>query len=299
MASLVSIKQLDVHTIEWLLQNAQSFIDYHGNAKKGYSVVHLFFEPSTRTHLSFQMAAQRLGMEILDFSIDQSSVNKGESVIDTLQTIDAIGVDLAVIRDGGDWPALLVNEKLNMSLVNAGSGTFEHPTQALLDALTMQQHFGSLSGLTVTIVGDIAHSRVARSNVYLLHKMGATVQFAGPEAYKTTHIENVEWVDFDEAVTQSDVIMMLRIQHERHAEHYEIADYHGRFGLNKARLNMMRKDAIILHPGPVNRNVEICDEAMADPRCKILTQVKNGVAVRMAVLDWCLQGGSDEKLVSA
>lgn len=299
MFSLLSTQQLSTRSVESLLRRSQYFTTKDYMWKNQATVVNLFYEPSTRTCLSFQQAAHRLGLTILDFAIDKSSVQKGETFIDTLQTLNAIGVDLAVIRHQEDWPTLVDSTGLNISLVNAGSGTLEHPTQALLDALTIQQHYGSLNGLKVTIVGDVLHSRVARSNAHLLQLMGATVQCAGPTEYTDESIPGVKWVDFDEAIPDSDVIMMLRIQKERHQSQQCITNYHEKFGLNQARLKAMASNAIILHPGPVNRNVEICDEAMADPRCKILQQVKNGVAVRMAVLEWCLQGGSNEKLVSA
>ncbi len=297
--SLVSSKDLSRHTIEWLLQNAQSFIDYGPSAHRHGTVINLFFESSTRTSLSFQMAAEHLGLKILNFDISHSSVNKGESLQDTLQTIDALGVDLAVVRHQADWPALIEGVPLQMGLVNAGSGTFEHPTQALLDALTMRQHFGRLRDLKVTIVGDVNHSRVARSNLDLLTTLGAIVRFAGPDAFRAPDLRETPWLDLDEAIRDTDVIMMLRVQHERHAHNYDVGTYHEQFGLTEQRLQLLSKDAVILHPGPVNRGVEICSAAMEDSRCRILQQVSNGVAVRMAVLDWCMQGGRRGKLVSA
>ena len=299
MYSLTNTQHLTKQTIEMLLRRGQFFVDREYSWKKRTTMVNLFFEPSTRTSLSFQMAAHRLGLTVLDFSIENSSVKKGESLVDTLQTLGAMGVDIAVIRHGQDWPSLLADESLNISLVNAGSGVIEHPTQALLDALTMQQYFGSLQDLTVTIVGDILHSRVARSNVHILQTMGAKLQFAGPNEYKAQELAAIPWVDFDQAVAQSDVVMMLRIQHERHQDTTRVDNYNHRFGLNLDRIKTMRDNGIILHPGPVNRNVEISDQVMQDPRCKILQQVNNGVAIRMAVLEWCLQGGTNEKLATA
>lgn len=297
--SLVSSKDLSRHTIEWLLQNAQSFVDYEQPTQCRGTVVNLFFEASTRTNLSFQIAAERLGLRTLNFDVSHSSVNKGESLQDTLETIDALGVDVAIIRHQADWPTLLEGTPLQMSLVNAGSGTFEHPTQALLDALTVRQHFGRLRGLKVTIVGDINHSRVARSNLHLLNTLGAQVRFAGPDAFRAPDLAEVPWLDLDEAIQDTDVLMMLRVQHERHAHSYDVETYHEQFGLTEQRLNFLSEDAVIMHPGPVNRGVEICSAAMEDSRCKILQQVSNGVAIRMAVLDWCLQGGRHGKLVSA
>lgn len=307
MFSLVSTKDLKAHTIEMLLRRAEFYVEQEktGTEQSIFThnvegtVVNLFFEPSTRTNLSFQMAANRLGLRTLDFTVETSSVRKGESVIDSLQTVNALGVDIAIVRHQLDWPALVSKEMFNMALVNAGSGTLEHPTQALLDALTIQQHFGKLRGLTITIVGDVLHSRVARSNATLLQTMGAKVQLAAPAEYKTSDIPGAVWVEFDKAIVETDVIMMLRVQHERHKTISAIANYNDYYGLNQRRLEMLSKDAIILHPGPVNRGVELTDEVLLDSRCKILQQVKNGVAIRMAVLELCLQGGKHEELVSA
>lgn len=300
MNSLVSSQDLSRHTIEWLLQSAQGYVDNKQSpAPCQGTVVNLFFENSTRTDLSFQMAAQRLGLKTLNFDVSHSSCSKGETLLDTLETVEALGVDVAIIRHQMDWPKELAGSNLNLSLVNAGSGTFEHPTQALLDALTIRQHFGNVRGLKVTIVGDIRHSRVARSNVDILTKLGAKVQFAGPDRFRPADLPEIPWVDLDEAIEETDVLMLLRVQHERHAEASDITTYHEQFGLNKKRLTKLRSNAMIMHPGPVNRGVEICSQAMEDPRSVILKQVSNGVAIRMAVLDWCLQGGRHGKLVSA
>lgn len=299
MNSLVSSKDLGRHTIELLLQNAQAYADTNQVGQKHGTVVNLFFENSTRTDLSFQMAAQRLGLQTLNFTVGHSSASKGESLQDTLETLEALGVDVVVIRHQIDWPKELEGCKFNLSLVNAGSGAFEHPTQALLDAFTMRQHFPSLRGLKVTIVGDIRHSRVARSNLHILTELGANVQFAGPDFFRPHDLPEVPWVDLDRAVEETDVLMMLRVQHERHAESIDVSSYHEKYGLSEQRLARLRGDALIMHPGPVNRGVEICTAAMDDPRSQILKQVSNGVEIRMAVLNWCLQGGKHGKLVSA
>lgn len=299
MNSLVSSKDLNRHTIEWILQSAETFVTHNQPMHRHGTVVNLFFENSTRTHLSFQMAAQHLGLNTLHFDVGTSSANKGESIVDTLQTLEALGVDLVVVRHKTDWANQIGAWPENMGLINAGSGIFEHPTQALLDAFTIRQHFSGLRDLVVTIVGDINHSRVARSNVDILTKLGAKVQFAGPEAFQPADLTQIPWVDLDEAVSKTDVLMLLRVQHERHAQTHDVQAYHEQYGLTEQRLKTLRNDALIMHPGPVNRGVEICSAAMEDSRCKILQQVKNGVAVRMAVLDWCLQGGRRGKLVSA
>lgn len=299
MFSLLGVENLNQLTIERLLKRAQNFVDDKTPVKLNGTVVNLFYEPSTRTSLSFQMAANRLGLKVLDFAVDSSSVCKGESLIDSLQTVDALGVDIAIVRHQENWPQLIKDQNMRLEIVNAGSGAHEHPTQALLDALTIQQNFNSFRGLKVAIIGDVCHSRVARSNAMLLQTLGAKVVISGPEEFKTEDIKGAKWVSFDEAISESDVVMMLRIQHERHSKTFDIAGYNQTYGLNEQRLTQMKQNAIIMHPGPVNRNVEISDEVMNKPNCKILQQVNNGVAIRMAVLEWCLRGVQNEQLVSA
>lgn len=297
--SLLSVRQLDRETVDELLERAAVLAGASAPRRKRGTVVNLFYEPSTRTSLSFQIAAQRLGMHVLDFGVDRSSIQKGESLLDTLQTLESLGVDIVVIRHSDDWPSLLSGHRFKMSLVNAGSGIYEHPTQALVDALTIKEYFGTLRGLTVTIVGDIRHSRVARSNAHLLQMMGSRVQFAGPPQFRADDIPGCTWVDFDEALPESDVLMMLRVQLERHEGKHEMEHYHREFGLNKERLAVLNRQALILHPGPVNRNVEIADVVLQDRRCRILRQVQLGVAVRMAVLEWCFGNNRFGQAVSA
>ncbi len=300
MKSLLSTKELGKRELEHLLAKAQGF--RKGSQKSISKTVALVFtEASTRTSLSFQMAAQMLGMNCLSFSVESSSLKKGETLLDTLQTLEAIGVDATIIRTSEDWPSLNVDQKTSMSLINAGSGHFEHPTQALLDAFTIKQYFADLNGLKVTIVGDVLHSRVARSNIDVLRKLGAVVSFSGPEEFADHSIEGVEWIDFDQAIQESDVIMMLRIQHERHSQGLSLSkeEYHNQYGLTLDRVQKMKPESIIMHPGPVNRDVEIADEVMSHPKSKILEQVKNGVYMRMAILELCLAGGSYGQLVSA
>lgn len=300
MKSLLSTKELGKRELEHLLAKAQGF--RKGSQKSIPKTVALVFtEASTRTSLSFQMAAQMLGMNCLSFSVESSSLKKGETLLDTLQTLEAIGVDATIIRTSEDWPSLNVDQETSMSLINAGSGHFEHPTQALLDAFTIKQYFADLNGLKVTIVGDVLHSRVARSNIDVLRKLGAVVSFSGPEEFADHSIEGVEWIDFDQAIQESDVIMMLRIQHERHSQGLSLSkeEYHNQYGLTLDRVQKMKPESIIMHPGPVNRDVEIADEVMSHPKSKILEQVKNGVYMRMAILELCLAGGSYGQLVSA
>lgn len=297
--SLLSVKQLNSETVDKLLERAAVLAGASTKRRNRGTVVNLFYEPSTRTSLSFQIAAQRLGLNVLDFGVERSSIQKGESLLDTLQTLEALGVDIVVLRHSDDWPSLLNGHRFKMALVNAGSGIYEHPTQALVDALTIKEHFGTLRGLTVTIVGDIRHSRVARSNAHLLQMMGSRVQFAGPQEFRADDIPGCRWVDFDEALSESDVLMMLRVQLERHQDQHELESYHEQFGLNSERLAALNRRALILHPGPVNRNVEISDAVLRDRRCRILRQVQLGVGVRMAVLEWCCRGNRFGQAVSA
>lgn len=255
---------------------------------QGKVVANLFFEPSTRTNLSFALAAQKLGAHVLQFHAEGSSLAKGESVLDTAQTLEAMGADVLVIRHSSDT---ILNELLphvSASIVNAGTGRSEHPTQALLDLYTIRKHFGRLSGLTVCIAGDIKHSRVAMSNLWALTACGAKVVFAGPPQLLPDNIHQLgEVVSLDEVIDQVDVVMMLRIQLERHTERLGLSkqEYHAAYGLTEERAARIRPDGIIMHPGPVNRGVELAPQLVTHPKSKILEQVHNGVFVRMAVLE--------------
>jgi aspartate carbamoyltransferase catalytic subunit len=300
--SLTSTQTLNRNDIFSLLNRAENYLNHDHIPILQGTVAILFLEPSTRTNLSFQMSAQRLGLQVLNFSIENSSFMKGESLQDTLETLSAMGVDLAVIRAKGDWPATVDMTGLPIRLINAGSGIHEHPTQALLDALTIRQEFHDFTDLKVTIVGDVLHSRVARSNVNVLTKLGAKVRFAGPPEFASSEVENLApWIDFDEALSDTDVVMMLRIQHERHQEKLAMSQelYHYKYGLTRERLAKMKNTAIIMHPGPVNRDVEIASDVLHHPQSRILKQVRNGVAVRMALLEKCLMKEEHyEELVS-
>ncbi|MDD3612304.1 MAG: aspartate carbamoyltransferase catalytic subunit [Eubacteriales bacterium] len=296
MYSLFSTKTLSRGDILSLLNRAQAYIDqgtyplYHG------TIATVFAEPSTRTNLSFQMAAQQLGLRVLNFQMDNSSLLKGETLQDTLETLSAMGVDVAVIRAGGNWPETINTDELSIGVINAGSGLHQHPTQALLDALTIQQQFINFNNLKITIVGDIKHSRVARSNLDILSKLGARVLFSGPSDFMDKEVSRLApWIDFDQAILDSDVIMMLRVQHERHSGHldFDKVSYHEKYGLTSARVNRMKSNAIFMHPGPVNRDVEIASEVIKHPKSRILTQVQNGVAIRMALLGKCFEGGKN------
>jgi aspartate carbamoyltransferase catalytic subunit len=268
---------------------------------RGKTVVNLFFEDSTRTRISFETAAKRLSADVINFSAKGSSVSKGESLKDTAQTLQAMGADAVVIRHGSSGAAkrLADTQWIQAAVINAGDGTHEHPTQALLDAFTIKQHLRNnekdLSGVKVLIVGDILHSRVARSNVLLLTKLGAQVTLVAPPTLLPVGV--ADWpvkisYDLDEEIPKCDVVMMLRIQLERMNDSFfpSSQEYSKRFGLNSVRLAKLSKSAIVMHPGPMNRGLEISAESADDLKSVIIDQVKNGVAIRMAVLYELLGG---------
>jgi aspartate carbamoyltransferase catalytic subunit len=266
---------------------------------KGRTIVNLFFESSTRTRTSFELAGKRLGADVLNVSPSQSSVTKGETLLDTVRNIEAMHADAVVIRHASSGAPHFVAARTGVSVVNAGDGAHEHPTQAFLDALTMREHGKKLAGLEVAIVGDILHSRVARSNALLLGKMGAKVRFCAPKTMLPSSPESLGssvrvFPRIDDAVEGADVVMMLRIQNERTGGAPLLAstrEYSRTFGLNARVLEKAKKDALVMHPGPINRGVEL-DPALADgERSVILDQVEAGVAVRMAVLEAVVAAG--------
>ena len=277
---------------------------------RGRTVVNLFFEDSTRTRISFESAAKRLSADVINFSAKGSSVSKGESLKDTAQTLQAIGADAVVIRHGASGAAQRLADSgwISASVINAGDGTHEHPTQALLDAYTIRSKFPDLkkdfSGLKVAIVGDILHSRVARSNVLLLTKLGAKVTLIAPPTLIPVGIK--DWdvdvsYDFDSAIKKVDVVMMLRVQSERMADSFfpSEREYSRGYGLDIARLNSLKESAIVMHPGPMIRGLEISAESADSHKSVVLAQVSNGVLIRMAVLYQLLGGASLAGEVSA
>jgi aspartate carbamoyltransferase catalytic subunit len=299
MKHLVSIRDLSKEQALSLLQDAQEFSQVNAREIKkmptlrGRTVVNLFFENSTRTRVSFEIAATRLSADVINVSAESSSVTKGESLRDTAQTLEALGADCIVIRhpESGAPRQLADMGWISSSVINAGDGTNEHPTQGLLDALTMQQRIGiDLSGVRVLIVGDILHSRVARSNLLLLTTLGAEVTLAGPSTLLPDTFTDMGGRishDFDQSLSEKpDVVMMLRVQKERMLSNFENdeAKYIKNWSLSSQRLNSLPKSSLVMHPGPINRGLEISSEAADDPRSTILLQVTNGVAVRMAVL---------------
>ncbi|MDE3724284.1 MULTISPECIES: aspartate carbamoyltransferase catalytic subunit [Nocardiopsis] len=263
---------------------------------RGRTVVNLFYEDSTRTRTSFELAAKRLSADVVNFSAKGSSVSKGESLKDTALTLQAMGADGVVIRHSASGAAHRLANWVDGSVLNAGDGTHEHPTQALLDAYTMRARLGRLEGLRVAIVGDILHSRVARSNVLLLTTLGAHVTLVAPPTLLPVSVRT--WpcevsYDLDEVLPKADVVMMLRVQAERmHASFFpSVREYSRGYGIDGARLSRMPEDAIVMHPGPMVRGMEISAEVADSPRCTVVEQVANGVSLRMAVL-YLLLGGS-------
>lgn len=266
---------------------------------RGKTVINLFFEPSTRTRSSFELAAKRLSADILNFSLQASSVTKGESLRDTVLNLEAMNPDAIIIRHAYSGAPHFVSTFCRSHIINAGDGSHEHPTQALLDAFTIRQEKKKIKGLKILIVGDILHSRVARSNIFLLNKLGAHVVLVGPppllpSIFTSLNVEVSH--DFDKACIDADVLMMLRIQRERQEKYFfpSIREYRELYTLSKKRLKKAKPDAIIMHPGPLNRDVEIATDVADSVQSVILKQVENGIAIRMAVLYLLLGGKSRE-----
>lgn len=292
---LLGIRHLDAGEIITILDQAEAFSEIATRAIKkvpalqGRTIINLFYEPSTRTRTSFEIAEKRLSADVYNFSASTSSVTKGETLVDTIKNLEAMQPDVFVVRHAYAGSLEVIKANSNASVVNAGDGACEHPTQALLDALTMRQHKGRIEGLRVAIVGDIAHSRVARSNVYLLRKLGASVAVAGPTTLLPRELEVLDcevYNRIEPAIEGADVVMMLRIQLERGGAiaFPTLREYNRYFGLSAARRKLAKDDAIVMHPGPMNRGVEIDTDVADGPDSVILEQVTNGVAVRMAVL---------------
>ena len=295
---LIGIEELDRSEIETILDMARSFRGTLDRPVKklpslrGKTVVNLFMEPSTRTRLAFEVAAKRLSADVISVGGKSSSLSKGETLRDTASNVQALGADLIVLRHSSAGSPLYLSRVLDVPVINAGDGAHEHPSQALLDAFTLRERFGDLAGKKITILGDVLFSRVARSNLWALSKLGASVTFGGPATLvpKTFSEFGAEVThDLKKALADADAVMLLRIQHERQTStHFpSLGEYTSMFGLNEARASWLKSDAIIMHPGPINRGVEI-DSSLADStRSVILHQVTNGIAVRMAILYLC------------
>jgi aspartate carbamoyltransferase catalytic subunit len=300
---LLGIEDLSADEIRLLLDSAVAFKGVvMRDVKKvptlrGRTVVNLFYENSTRTRTSFELAARRLSADVLNFDVATSSVKKGEVLYDTVETIQALGADYIVLRHSSSGSPHFLARSVRASVINAGDGTHEHPTQALLDAFTMREAFGQIEGLRVAIVGDILHSRVARSNIMLLSKLGAQIVLVGPPTlvpadFATMGVEIRHTLR--EGLAGADVIYLLRIQLERQQSNLfpSLEEYRMLYGLDRERLGFAKPEAIVMHPGPVNRGVEISREVMQSPQARITDQVTNGVAVRMAVF-YLLQGARE------
>jgi aspartate carbamoyltransferase catalytic subunit len=286
---------LSVEDMNLILETAAGFKDVLGRDIKkvptlrGKTAVNLFFEPSTRTRTSFELAAKRLSTDVINFSVPTSSFVKGESLIDTALTVQALGADFIIIRHSSAGVPHLLAQKLKASVINAGDGTNEHPTQALLDAFTIKEKKGNIEGLDIAIVGDIMHSRVAKSNIYSLIKLGAKIRLIGPPTLIPGVLEEIGvgvFHSMEAGLKDVDVVMMLRIQMERQSKGFfpSTEEYSKNWGLTTERLSVARDDVIVMHPGPMNRGIEISSEIADGPRSVILEQVTNGLAVRMAVM---------------
>ncbi len=301
---LLGIEDLSVEEINLILDTAETFRDINNRRIKkvptlrGKTIINLFFEASTRTRTSFEIAGKRLSADTINITASSSSVVKGETLIDTAQNLEAMAPDAIVIRHGSSGAPHQIAKYVKSSVINAGDGAHEHPTQALLDAFTIRRSKGKIAGLKIAIIGDVLHSRVARSNAYLLSKLGAQVVFAGPNTLLPHGFEKqfsgtvTFAANVNEAIADADVVMMLRIQMERQSGGFfpSLKEYSIHYGLNMKRLTLAKSDAIVLHPGPVNRGVEIESDVADGSTSLILDQVANGVAVRMAVL-YLLAGG--------
>ena len=299
---LLGIAGLHPHEILFLLDEAEQWVALNRETKKhderlrGLTLINAFFENSTRTLLSFEIAGKRLGADVVNMAVAQSSVNKGETLIDTAMTLNAMHADAIVIRHDASGAVQLIADKVDCPVLNAGDGRHEHPTQALLDALTIRRRKGAINGLTVAICGDVLHSRVARSNILCLTALGATVRVVGPPTLLPAAVERMgvaRFVDFAAGLDGADVVMMLRLQRERMGGGFVPSprEYHALYGLTPARLAYAAPDALVMHPGPMNRGVEISSSVADDlARSAIIEQVEMGVAVRMACLDVLTRG---------
>ena len=301
---ILGIKDLTVDEINLILETAESFLEISTRKIKkvptlrGKTIINLFYEASTRTRTSFEIAAKRLSADTINISSSTSSVVKGETLIDTARNLEAMNPDIIVIRHSAAGAPHLLASLIKQSIINAGDGAHEHPTQALLDMMTIKERKGKISGLKVAIIGDIEHSRVARSNIYGLSKMGARVVLAGPATMRPRNIEDMVgdvYTNLKDALIDADVVMMLRIQLERQKQSIfpSLREYSQHYCLNRNNIKLAKKDVIVMHPGPINRGVEISPDIADDPSYSvILDQVNKGVAIRMALL-YLLTGGGE------
>ncbi|WP_430601736.1 aspartate carbamoyltransferase [Enterococcus sp. DIV0724b] len=294
---LLTVEALSDQEVMGLIHRAQEFKQgaTWQPEKKQYFATNLFFENSTRTHKSFDVAEKKLGIEVIEFEESMSSVKKGETLYDTVLTMSAIGVDVAVIRHGEEnyYDELIQSKTIQCSIINGGDGSGQHPTQCLLDLMTIYEEFKHFEGLKIAIVGDITHSRVAKSNMQMLKRLGATIFFSGPEEWYDKQFEAYgHYMPLEEVVETVDVMMLLRVQHERHdgSELFSKQEYHQQYGLTVERAKRLQKHAVIMHPAPVNRDVELADSLVEGIQSRIIQQMSNGVYMRMAILEAVLHG---------
>jgi aspartate carbamoyltransferase catalytic subunit len=303
---LLGLEDLSREEIELILSTAESFKEVSTReikkvpALRGKTVVNLFYEPSTRTRVSFEVAAKRLSADVINIATETSSVKKGETLIDTGRNIEALKADIIVVRHNASGAAAMLARHVSISVVNAGDGWHEHPTQALLDIFTLKEKLGKIEGLNVSIVGDIAHSRVARSNIWGLTKLGAKVTVCAPKMLIPLAIEEMGVkvsYDIDEALAHADAVNVLRMQFERDEENAfpKQIEYFKTFGITEERLAKAKKNIVVMHPGPINRGIEMSSEVADGANAVILEQVTNGIAVRMAVLFLVAQGHDGTK----
>ncbi|KGR72152.1 aspartate carbamoyltransferase catalytic subunit [Streptococcus phocae subsp. salmonis] len=295
--NLVSMEQLTNEEVLGLLHRGSEYkagkFAIADNSK--CFATNLFFENSTRTHKSFEVAEKKLGLTVIDFNADTSSVNKGESLYDTVLTMSALGTEICVIRHPEDdyYKPLVASPTITASIINGGDGSGQHPSQCLLDLLTIYEEFGYFEGLKIAIAGDLTHSRVAKSNMQVLKRLGATLYFYGPKQWYSSEFDEYgSYQPIDQIIEQLDVLMLLRVQHERHdgSKSFSKEDYHKQFGLTKERYQALKPTAIIMHPAPVNRGVEIADSLVEAPKARIVSQMTNGVFVRMAIIEAIMNG---------
>ncbi|MEE1237750.1 MAG: aspartate carbamoyltransferase catalytic subunit [Turicibacter sp.] len=281
---LTRLSDFTIEEIKEILERANRYASGEELPKlEGKVIANLFFEPSTRTQYSFMMAEQKLGLQMMDFTAETSSVQKGETLYDTVKTFEAIGVDGVVIRHPQNNYFEELIPHLNIPIFNGGDGSGNHPTQSLLDLLTIYQEYGKFEGLKIAIVGDIAHSRVAHTNIEVMNRLGMEVHLVAPEQFQE---EGYHWENLDDVLEEMDIIMLLRVQHERHDGGMQLTkeEYHAQYGLTLEREKRMKEGAIIMHPAPFNRGVEIADDVVECKRSRIFKQMSNGVFVRMSVL---------------
>ncbi len=298
---ILGIEQFSVEDIHFILSTANSFKEISSRPIKkvptlrGKTIVNLFFEPSTRTRLSFEIAAKRMSADTFNISASTSSATKGETLIDTAKNLEAMKPDIIIMRHSSSGAALMLSQHINASIINAGDGTHEHPSQGLLDMMTVLEHKGRISGLNIAIIGDVSHSRVAHSDIVGFSRLGASVRVAGPRTFIPPGIEQLGarvCHSVEEAVDGADVVMALRIQKERQKDPLipSLREYAAFFGINRELLKRAQKDVLIMHPGPINRGVEMNPDVADGPGSVIMDQVTNGVAVRMALLYLALGG---------